>query len=423
MYTDLLTVNTEACWIDVARTVEEVEHLRPLWQRMPTHPDADLDFYLTIVRSREEVERPHVIVLGRGERPRLLLIGRIESRPLPLSIGYKTIQGPRVRTLMVLYQGLLGQGSLADYACLLEELKQTLKRGEADYVHFNYLPNESYLYRLAGSSLPIHCRDLSGVPNPHYRLTLGRSYEDYQQSLSRATRKTLRRYAKRLESEWAGRLRLVCYSRLADHETIMRDCEAIARTTYQRQLGVGFREDEEMRRRTRLELERGWLRAYVLYLEERPAAFSFVLCSGEMAYANETGYDPAFREWRVGHYLNEKVIEDLCLEPGLEALDYGFGDADYKRAICDQVWDESLLYIFAPTLRGLALRAMVSGVRLLTEWAKAAMGRLGLLSSLKRTWRRRLTLRELSQGVALIYAELSGLLEWSVLALLPGLGY
>ena len=103
----------------------------------------------------------------------------------------------------------------------------------------------------------------------------------------------------------------------ADLDGFIRDAESVATQTYQRSLGVGFLADERQRARTRMLMDRGWFRSYVLYLDERPVAFE----QGE-AYRSRfsciaAGYDPALRQHRIGGYLLTKVIEDLVGDPSI----------------------------------------------------------------------------------------------------------
>lgn len=371
-----------------ARTVEEVERLRPVWQRLQRHPNTDIDFYLTILKSRPQIERPCVILVRRGGQPRLLLIGRIEKRPLELTLGYKNLRGPMARVMMILYEGVLGKGDAEDYALVLEQLQRMLRGGEFDLAEFNHLDVHSPMYAQATTRPSPVCRANGKLANPHLRLSLPATYAAYQAGLSRGTRKTLRRYGHRLLRDWGERLSLRCYRGTEDLETVLHDAETVARKTYQRGLGVGFQAGPEMRRRIRLELERGWLRAYFLYMDGEPAAFSLINCYRGIAYANETGYDPAYGGYRIGHYLNERIVEELCAERSVQALDYGLGDAEYKRAICDQVWEEKPVLIFAPTWRGLNLHALYSLFGVLRRVGRVAMEKVYLLPTLKRRWRR-----------------------------------
>src|SRR5687768_130651 len=88
--------------VTVARTVDEVEALRPVWERLPVdNMDADIDHFLTVVRHRREVLRPHVIHVERPGRPDMLVVARLEDVPLESTVGYRVVARPRVRALMV----------------------------------------------------------------------------------------------------------------------------------------------------------------------------------------------------------------------------------------------------------------------------------------------------------------------------------
>lgn len=113
-----------------------------------------------------------------------------------------------------------------------------------------------------------------------------------------------------------------------------------------------------------------------------------------MAYAGETGYDPQFAGYRVGHSLNDHVIAQLSADPSLVALDYGFGDAEYKRAICDQVWSERTVTLFSATSRGLARYALEGAFATMDRFGRRLIRGSRLLPLVKRTWRRSVLVRK-----------------------------
>ena len=88
-----------------------------------------------------------------------------------------------------------------------------------------------------------------------------------------------------------------------------------------------------------------------------------------------------------------RVIEGLCDHAENEnvmQVDWGLGDAEYKAALGTHEWQEACVYIFAPTLKGLALNilrtpAMVADVQL-----KRILERANLVKRIKRLWRNRL---------------------------------
>ena len=167
---------------------------------------------------------------------------------------------------------------------------------------------------------------------------------------------------KRLDQRLGDRLRVDRLHAPDDFERINRDLVRVAELAYQRGLGAGFADTRERRRLTKLSLERGWFYAWVLYDEETPVAFWQGNVYAHLSLRALPGYDPAYRRDRVGIYLLMRVIEDLCRIPEIDILDFGFGDADYKRHFSDEAWSESDLVVFAAKPRPLAINATRTAV-------------------------------------------------------------
>ena len=87
-------------------------------------------------------------------------------------------------------------------------------------------------------------------------------------------------------------------------------------------------------------MDRGWFRGYVLYLRDTPAAFWHGNAYRGVFGAGATAFDPAFGDDRPGTYLLMRLVEDLAADPSVHTLDFGFGDAEYKRHFGDESWLE-----------------------------------------------------------------------------------
>jgi hypothetical protein len=376
--------------IHVARSVEQVEEIRCFWEKMQQHPHADIDFYLALLAARREILRPHVILLALNGRVISLLIGRIENIPFACKIGYKIVAQPPVRSLTIVYGGILGDPSRASCAVLLAELMNTLARGEAEIVFMNHLAMDGLMYRSATTMPGFLCRDHACVPNDHWRISLAGSYDKFCATLSKNTKHNLRRYSQRLRTRLDERLKIKCYRHAGDMEQIVRESETVSRKTYQRGLGAGFVENGETLRRLALGLQRRRFRAYILYDGDQPCAFWNGIEHGKVFYTGTTGYDPAYEECRPGAFLLNHMIEDFCREGKIEAIDFGFGDAQYKRSFGDQNWREASVCIFPFTARGLRLSVLRTATVALTQMAKYLLQRWRVLQKIKWLWRKRL---------------------------------
>ena len=174
----------------------------------------------------------------------------------------------------------------------------------------------------------------------------------------------------------------------------VRLVEAIARKTYQRGLGAGFRDTPEARSRWRTAAGQGCLRAYVLWLGGEPAAFCTGFALDSTLWLEHLGFDPVFRRFRPGTHLILRVIADLAEQRQVRRIDFGIGDADYKRRLCHESRDDVSVFVFAPTCKGIwlnGLRSLADGMGRAGQWC---LERLGLLSWFKRRWRRALQPKE-----------------------------
>ncbi len=317
-------------------------------------------------------------------------MGRIEDAPLKYQIGYKVIYKPIVRQLRISFGGIMGELSDSVGAALTEEIIDTLRRGEADVAFFNNLKVDSPIYQHALTIPGFLWRDHFAVDNVHFKLDLPSSLDEFYRSLSRNTRENLRRYSRKLLRTFGENITVKCFQHEHEIEYLMRDIEEIAAKTYQRGLGVGLSNDIETRRRLLLGLQRRWLRAYVLYINNKPCAFWHGYNYCKTFFIGVPGYDPEYDIYRVGHFLHMKMIEDLFTMESIDAIDYGFGDAQYKRSFCNQNWKEASFYLFAPTGKGLKLnlaRMMTAGISRIVQ---TTLKRTRLLTKVKKTLRSRL---------------------------------
>ena len=99
------------------------------------------------------------------------------------------------------------------------------------------------------------------------------SYDAFLKSLSRSTRESAKRYPRKLEKQFGDRLTLQVFRDVKDGDRVFTDLRRVAEKTYQQGLGVSFAQTELQRRLATLLMERGWFRAYVLYLDGEPIAF------------------------------------------------------------------------------------------------------------------------------------------------------
>jgi hypothetical protein len=381
----------EEITLRVCRSFEELEEIRPTWTSFECHPNSHIDFYRSVVSSMRGVQRPHVLVLYRGEKAEAMLVGRLEQKDVEFRVGYKSFYKTSARCLTFIYGGFLGNTSEAVADSLVHKIMQSLGKGEADLAFFNHLRIGSPLFDKATQSPGFFLRDHFQTSQTHRSMRLPASKEHFEAAVSAKLRKH-QRY-KKLVRDHAGDVKLTHFSGTEGLDQVVRDVDEIAKKTYQRGLGAGFVDTREMRERLQVEAEKGWLQTFILYAGGKPCAFWMGnLCGGQL-YSGFMGYDPAFSQYSPGMFLITKAIEELSAKNGdlrIEHIDWGLGDAEYKTHLSTDDWKEASVYIFAPTAKGFFLNLLNSGAAAIDGTAKKVLEKTALIAKVKKSWRGRL---------------------------------
>lgn len=383
--------------IRVVRDSAELAGIRDGWLRLVSDSVlVDPDFYTAALHAEKQIVRPHVVVLERAGEIDALLVGRIERLEFGVRAGYRKLYSPQVTSVTIVQGGVLGDVGEETFRLLLASVRESLDAGEGDVAIFRYLPLDSPLYELASSGLPLRRRQHFADSEVHWELTLPDSLDEVLGSLSSSTRQTVKRYTRKLEREYEGRIESRIFTAVGELDEFFRDVEPVSAKTYQRALGVSFGDMPRHRERTRVSMENGWFRGYVLYLDGQPVAFHYGdLYRGRFRHGRP-GYDPEFADLRVGTYLMLRLFDDLIAHPEARVVDYGVGDADYKRRFGTRSWREGNVVIYAPSVRAVfvnATRTTLQGTVLVT---KRLVGKGAFYQRVKRGWRRRLTEAEKS---------------------------
>lgn len=361
---------------------------RFLWTRWPGSRDSDLDFFLHVAARRPEVLRPYVAVAYRGEIPEAMLIGRVEERRVPVKFGYVQLPTPRICVLNFVYRCMRGNGSMEHSAALVREVLKTLRSGAADLAIFEHLPVESSLYHAVRVLPGFLERGISPERRIHWQLRLPPNSEALYEILSAKHRQNYRRKARKLLSDFSGKVRVERYRDISPQ--LFAEIESIAGKTYQRALGFGFKDTPEMRERWKLAAVAGWLRVSVLYIQDKPCAYWSAMAYQGTLWGDHLGFDPRYSSYSPGMYLMLSSLSDLCdgkWEDDVTQVDFGLGDAEYKSVLSNCKFEESLIHVYGRTLRGTGMNLLSTPVGLADRGIRKLLARKDLLGKIKRLWR------------------------------------
>jgi hypothetical protein len=370
--------------IRVLRSQEELDEVRFAWPALGLRTiDTDIDYMRTVAESRAPVIRPHVVLLEEDGEPRAALVGRLEDNVLPARFGYATLWRPRLRCITVLHGGAAGTAD--EVRELFAALLGALSEGEAQALVVHRVEVGSPLHREASTQPRAACRPRFQAVTRHWSADLPGTFDDFQRSLPKSLRGNARRDGRKLVEALGDRMEIRRLSEPAELDRILADLEEIASKTYQRGLGAGFNAaaDAEL---VKCALDNGWLNAWVMYIDGAPCAFELGHVYGDTFFSDAKGFDPAHRKHNVGTFLQMRMFEDLCEDPRVTAVDFGFGDADYKRRCATRGWDETDLVVYAPAPRPVAVGAVRHAVTGLDLAARRFAGK-ERIARVKRRWR------------------------------------
>jgi Acetyltransferase (GNAT) domain len=374
--------------LQVARTAAEVQDLLPIWSDWCDHPSLDAEVLLAQLRDEGGNLQPYVITLYRDGRPDCLLAGTLAVDHMHLSFGGVRLLLPKARLIRVETNAFLGNRTEENSRLVVGELLKALERKDADGVEFSSLRTDSPLYGCATTLPGLLSRDYFPPQMSHYSLLPPSTFQKFLQGLSKKKRRNYASYSKKLRRAFPGQIRVRSFQRIADVETLLRDCEQIARKTYQRRLNTGFVNDLSTQSMMRAYHAKGMLWGYVLDIAGQPSAFIIGVSHYGTAYPLFMAYDPKYRNFSPGFFLLMRYLRKVCSTSTIRRVDFGHGNHRYKREICNEEWREAAVSIFAPYPKWVAVNLLRTALALARHAAIRVLGSPMLRDTSVRAWRR-----------------------------------
>lgn len=377
----------------------ELEGVRPFWDAAKPVPGADYEHFVMAIGRRTNILSPCVLEVSQHGKTLALWPGRIETAILPLRLGYATLGKINVRQAVFIAGGFMGLQTEATMDALLSFTSQLLLAQKLDLAIFEHVAAASPLH---GSTQRVLRRgQLSPVRDDStvWLMKLPQSYDEFLKSRSKKHRYWLKRLVSVLDREFAGKWTVKKYTSQDEAREFAEAAEMVAKSTYQRSMGVGFHLNQESRERIEQEARGGRLRGYLLWLENEPKAFWHCFVHQDTLYLAATGYDPGLAGYELGTVLLMKIFQEYC---GTEVatVNFGLGDAGYKQRFASDHFVLTTLYVFSRTLRGLRLNVLRSSLAFSTKLGKAVLNRLQVTQRVKTLWRRRMRARNTTDSAA-----------------------
>ena len=368
--------------IKLLESWEDITEVKNFWQSVKYLPNTDYDLFNIIADSRSNIIRPHLIVLYKNDQPVTLLIGRIEKRNLSFRIGYLKLFNMPVDMLQLLHGGFIGETSDKAAQKCISAIIDHLKEKKAGLACFTKLKLDSPLFKYAQSIPYFPCRDHNLKPQLHWKINLPDSYQQFLQP-----KKRLRKRMREFNNKFRDRIRYQTFFNQSDVLEFCQKAESIAKKTYQRGLGVGFIHNTEWEERLYNEATKGGFRGYVMFIDGLPVAFELATLHKNVCHCNCSAYDPAFRKFSIGHILFTMLLKDIIENTTATTVDYGIGDADYKKRFGNESWEESDICIYPMTFKGIRLNLYRYLTTLISKTLTGIAEKIGLKNIVKKKWR------------------------------------
>jgi len=374
--------------VKIARSLAEVEEIREIWAAAKGHRDGNIDFCLNFVWTGREFVRPHVVVVYRQGRADAILVGRLENVRIETKIGYLRLPAVRTRLLNFAHGGLLGNDSEENVDEFVRASLAALQSGEADAILFDRIPVDSAMYHRASMGPSQLMRDHVIRSEPHSLMKLSQTMDQVFAAFSSGLRAEVRRKKRKIVADFGDRVKISCHHDESGLESVLAQVEEVAMKTYQRALGVGFENSDRMRQRLGLCAREGWLRVYLLAIDNKPCAFWIGTVYDGVFYSDYNGYDPVYRDYSLGTFLLMSMVEGFCQE-GVRAVDFGFGQAEYKDRFSNERPMKAPVYIFSRGPTGLFVNGTRTIANSIDGTLRALLNRVKLLPKIKKIWRAR----------------------------------
>jgi len=221
-----------------------------------------------------------------------------------------------------------------------------------------------------------------------YFADLTGSSDGYLASLSSNARQGVKRKAKKVAQASGGQLDVRRFSTPAELQAFHGIARGIAVNTYQEKLmGEGLPGTPEFMRTMLAKAAADEVRAWLLYIGGRPAAYLYCPAAGETLIYEYVGHDPAFNDLSPGAVLQVEAFRELFEEGKFARFDFTEGEGQHKRQFSTDGVACLDLLLLRPSLANRAATMALGGFNRAVAGGKAladAAGLDGLSKKLRR---------------------------------------
>lgn len=378
----------------VATTAHEFASVRDDWLCLRnrhgcTALDSDPGFFLRVISDIVQGSRPHVVVFYRAGRPCCGFLGRYVRKRIVSKLGYARFKSPRLRTLTVVYGGLLSDGSPISHGAVREYCRGLLHEGTVDAIIFDHLGMDD---EVANTLIRDLRRKNNVVVHHELRWILDLVDPNTQERIvvnSGKTRSTFRRKDRKFIEHFGGAVEFKCFQNTVEVNEFIRLADQVTARTYQAALATGVQRTNRWRTILTALAEENHFRGYVLTGSNEPIAYVAGSLSQQQFILFATCFLPEYRKLSPGTVLLNRCFDALASD-GAVLFDFGSLFAEYKRLHATRTLEEQTVHVYGVGWRSNGAMCIDQMTLSAATWLKKIAISLGVLDHIKRRWRRRL---------------------------------
>jgi len=346
-------------------TIEELETIKDGLQdyaatrEEPNMVQHDIEYIKFQIKEGLLEGKPLICVLYEKDSPIIISTGFVQKVEFSPSISYLKLRLINFKkNCYYIYQyGLLGgYNNLNHSKIFIKKLLDNLKKSDIDYVFFNLLrKNTAVSSTVLNIKNPL-IKDFTPDYEKHFLLKVPESLESFLSTKNKQSRHNLKKLIKRLEKEYDGKYQVRIFTDEEEVEQCFEDMENIAQKSYLRALNVGFTLTENQLYKNKWLANKGYFRSYILYLNKIPVAFIQGTIYKRHFLGENMAFNMDYEKWRLGRYLQLKLIEDISQTKCADFIDFGYGPDSYKQSFSSQEYDDIRVKMCLPKLSNLPFK-------------------------------------------------------------------
>jgi hypothetical protein len=180
-----------------------------------------------------------------------------------------------------------------------------------------------------------------------HQVRLSKCFDDYQASLSTATRQGMRRARRHLFHGQRARVQII--TEPEDVPLLAEWIDKIYASSWQaKTFGRTHRNSASEQRMLAQVAGEGWLRSYVLFKDNQPIAYQHGYLYQDVYYRLDCAFVQSYSSDGPGSVLMHWLLENLHVTKVAHVVDFGFGDLPYKRSLGNVEHNAAVVYFVPP---------------------------------------------------------------------------